>query len=320
MPVLFGHLSRPGRSIWSGLGFTLALAEIVVVGPLVSPLHAQQSVQRALYVSVLTGDGVPIQGLRDIDFLVHEDGVDREVLRAKRSTAPMQVAILVDTSEAARRIIGDLRRGVESFVHELPDDTTIALITFAGARSVLVESTTRGERLQSGISKLFSRPDTATYLVNALRDTAGDLEKRDATHPVIVVLSTTGVDFSDQDPQAVTTQLRTMGAAMHAVVIRTSTVQMNFTGRFGLAEFPSWANRARDLMLDIGPGQTGGHRIDISTVNGLTEVLSRLAFELSNQYFVVYASPDSLVPPQAVQVGVNSNEPVTVRAVPARSR
>ena len=34
-------------------------------------------------------------------------------------------------------------------------------------------------------------------------------------------------------------------------------------------------------MLDIGPEQTGGHRIDISTTNGLPEVLSRLALELT---------------------------------------
>ena len=281
-------------------------------------LRAQQSVQRALYVSVLASDGVPIQGLRDTDFLVREDGEDREVLRASRPTAPLQVAILVDTSEAARRIIGDLRRGVESFADALPEGTEIALITFGGARTVLVESTTRSERVQSGISKLFSRPDTATYLVNALRDTADDFEKRDATRPVVVVLTTTGVDFSDQEPQPVVTQLRAVGAAMHAVVMRTSNIQMRFTDTFGLAEFPSWANRARDLMLDIGPGQTGGHRTDIATVNGLTEILVRLAFELSNQYLVVYASPVSLVPSQAVQIGVSRNEETIVRAVPAR--
>ena len=101
--------------------------------------------------------------------------------------------------------------------------------------------------------------------------------------------------------------------------MRTSRVQMTFQGTFGLSEFPSWANRARDLLLDIGPEQTGGHRIDISTTNGLAEVLSRLAFELSNQYLVVYAISQTLLPPQVVEVGVSLDERVTVRAMPART-
>ena len=94
---------------------------------------------------------------------------------------------------------------------------------------------------------------------------------------------------------------------------------MTFQGTFGLAQFPSWANRARDVMLDIGPEQTGGHRIDLSTTNGLPEVLSRLARELTSQYRVVYAGTDSLVPPQMVEVGVDRDERVTVRAVPAKT-
>ena len=96
------------------------------------------------------------------------------------------------------------------------------------------------------------------------------------------------------------TRLRLTGAAVHAVVMRTSSLRMTFQGTFGLAQFPSWANRARGLMLDIGPEQTSGHRIDISTTNGLPEVLSRLALELTSQYRVVYAGSD--LPPMVVPV------------------
>ena len=231
----------------------------------------------------------------------------------------MQIDVLVDNSAAARTIMGDLRRALESFVEELHAGNEIAVITFGGTRNVLVQPTTRLDRLTSGMSKLYSRPDTATYLVNALNDTAGGFDNREALRPVVVVVTTTGVDFSQQDPQSVVTRLRATGATAHAVVLRTSRVRMSFTGTFGLAAFPSWANRARDLMLDIGPEQTGGHRIDLSTVNGLGEVLSRLAVELSNQYLVVYAGARSLLPPQ-VRVAVNTSEPITVRAVPARFR
>ncbi len=300
------------------VGFGLLFSVMPEVGLPSSDVRAQ-TLERYLYVSVLDSEGYPVEGLRDGDFLIREDGVRREVLHARPATEPMQVDILVDTSSAARQIMGDLRRAIEDFVEELHDGNEIALIAFGGTRSVLVGSTTNLERLKSGVSKLFARPDSATYLVNALSDTAAGFRRREASRPVVVVVTTTGVDFSDQDPQQVVTQLRTGGAAVYAVVMRTSSVRMTFQGTFGLAAFPSWANRARDLVLDIGPEQTGGHRVDISTTNGLGEVLSRLAFELSNQYLVVYAGRQSLIPPQVVQVGVSRDESVTVRAMPART-
>ena len=281
-----------------------------------SPASAQAP-QRHLYVSVLGADGFPIQGLTERDFLVREDGSDREILRVTPATAPMQIDILVDTSAATRPIMGNMRRAIEVFVEEL-EGNDIALIAIGGTRFVLTQATSDLEELKSGITKLFSRPDTATYLVNSLNDSSRGFRSRGALRPVAVVVTTTGVDFSEQEPSQVVTRLRMNGAVVHAVVMRTSRVQMQFQGTFGLSQFPSWANRARDVMLDIGPERTGGHRIDISTVNGLTEVLSRLAFEMSTQYRVVYAGLQSLVPPQSVEVGVGRDERVTVRAFPAR--
>ena len=273
---------------------------------------------RAVYVTVVGESGFPIQDLGEDDFFVQEDGREREILRAELATDPMQISLLVDTSSAARQIIGDMRRALERFVTELSADHEIALITFGGTRNVRVQPTREQEQLTSGISSLFPHPNTAMYLVNALHDTGTDLRQRDAPRPVIVVVTTTGVDFSDQEPQGAVNQLREVGAPLHAIVMRTSRVQMSFQGTFGLPEFPSWANRARDIILDIGPAQTGGTRVDLSTASGLPEVLSRLVAQLSNQYLVVYASPVNESPPRGVQIGVNRTDSLTLRAVSAR--
>ena len=277
-----------------------------------------QTLERAVYVTVVGESGLPIQDLGKGDFFVQEDGREREILRAELATDPMQISLLVDTSSAARQIIGDLRRALERFVTELSADHEIALITFGGTRNVRVPFTREREPLTSGISSLFPHPNTAMYLVNALNDTGVDLRQRGAPRPVVVVVTTTGVDFSDQEPQGAVNQLRAVGAPLHAIVMRTSRVRMSFEGTFGLSEFPSWANRARDALLDIGPAQTGGTRVDLSTANGLGEVLSQLMAQLSNQYLVVYASSPNESPTGGVQIGVNRTDQLTLRAVSAR--
>ena len=283
------------------------------------PTTLAQAIQRQLYVTVLDENDLPVQGLTPDDFSVLEDGAAREIIAVAPATGPLHVEVVVDTSAAARQLIGHIRRALRMFIAELGAHDEIGLTTIGGARSVVVAPTTDRDELATGLSKLFSRPDTASYLVNALADSAEGLRQRNPSRPTLVVVTTTGVDFSDQGPQDVTVALRRSWATMHAVIMRTSSLRMSFTDRFGLAEFPAWANRGRDAILDIGPAQTGGHRIDISTVKGLGEVLSRLAFELTNQYLVTYASPDTLIPPRSVRVGVTSRTRVRVRTVPART-
>ena len=51
-----------------------------------------QTIQRALYVSVLNEAGAPVPDLGPSDFIVREDNVAREVLKVEPATEPMQIA------------------------------------------------------------------------------------------------------------------------------------------------------------------------------------------------------------------------------------
>src|SRR3712207_3439658 len=62
-----------------------------------------QARERTFYVSALTkATGAPVDSLTVRDVVVREDGVEREVLRVAPAAEPMQVALLVDNSEALR--------------------------------------------------------------------------------------------------------------------------------------------------------------------------------------------------------------------------
>ena len=280
-------------------------------------VHAQ-NVQRLMYVSVDDEDGVPVAGLDETNFVVLEDGVEQRILRARRATAPMQIAVLIDTSTAARQVLSEFRSGLATFVENLSAGNEIALYTFGGPRFVLVAATVDADRLRDGIAQLSTRPQAASYLLGALSDTARGFLDRDAPRPVIVTLTTNGVDFSDEDPEEVARLLQAEGIPMHAVVVRTASIRMRFTDTFGLAAMPSWANRGRDHVLDAGPRRTGGVRIDLSVRSGIGAAMRRLAAELTNQYEVLFTGGTALMPRQ-VQVGVVADDPVSVRVRPART-
>ena len=60
--------------------------------------------------------------------------------------------------------------------------------------------------------------------------------------------------------------------------------------------------RNRDIVIDQGPRTTGGRREEILTGMALTGTLKQLADELTHQYRVTYARPQTLIPPQRVTV------------------
>src|SRR5262245_43548232 len=95
------------------MALTLAVAAAVAFA---GRTPGAQAIQRSLYVSVLNEAGAPVPDLGPSDFIVREDRVAREVLRVAPATDPMQVAVLVDNSQAATAGIPEIRGGLHDFV------------------------------------------------------------------------------------------------------------------------------------------------------------------------------------------------------------
>src|SRR5688572_11700069 len=85
-----------------------------------SPLLAQ-AMERDLIVSAIDASGAPVEALGPQDVVVREDGAAREVLRVRRATEPMQIALLVDNSEAATQPIKDIRDAILAFTARMAD-------------------------------------------------------------------------------------------------------------------------------------------------------------------------------------------------------
>lgn len=276
--------------------FVLALTAVAVflVGASTSTSSlSAQALQRELYVSVLTPAGTPATDLTASEFLVREDGISREVLRAVPATDPLQVALVVDNSAAAENDIPDLRDALKAFAQALTIGHEIAVITTGDRPTIVCDYTGNRAQIDKAIGSVFARTGSGSYMMEALIEVAKGFQKRETTRPTIIAISTEGPELSDQHETRVLSALAESGAAFHGVMLTTAH-----------GDILSENARIRGAVFDRGARTTGGRRDSVLTSQALPDRLRALAAELSKQYKVTYARPDTLVPPQSVSVAV----------------
>jgi len=62
--------------------------------------------------------------------------------------------------------------------------------------------------------------------------------------------------------------------------------------------------RNRNQLIAIGTERTGGRRDNVIALTAAAPKMKQLADELLNQYVVTYARPDTLIPPDKIEVTV----------------
>jgi hypothetical protein len=276
-------------------GFLALAAAGIAVSPF-APSVAAQAVQRSMYVSVLDESGAPVPNLGPRDFIIREDNVAREVLRVAPAAEPMQLVLLVDNSVAARNYIVDIRKGLHDFVaamtapSEMAGKNRIGISTLADRPTIVAEYTSNVTELNTGVDRIFSQPGSGTLLLEAIIEVCKGIKAREPARPVIVAITTEGPEFSDRYYDLVLDPLRNSGAAFHALVVGPPS---SGTGD---------AARNRGVVLDQGTRETGGRRDNLLSSMSLPGKLKELATELTHQYLVTYARPQSLIPPEHVTV------------------
>jgi VWFA-related protein len=252
-----------------------------------------QAIQRAMYVSAVNDAGAPIADLGPSDFIVREDNKPREVLKVEPAIDPMQIAILVDTSQGARNDISHFRTALPGFIKTLTTGEVkneVAIIAIGERPTVFTNYTFNQVDLKKGVDRLWSIQGSGTYLLDGIIEVCDGFKKRKADRPVIVAILSEGPELSNRQHDQVTDSLRANGVAFNAITMGHPSSSL------------SDEMRNRNLVLDEGPRQTGGRREELLTSMALEGKLTQLADELTHQYKITYARPESLIPPERVTV------------------
>ena len=261
-----------------------------------------QATERTVYASVVDRNDAPVTGLSAGEFIVREDDTAREVLRVAPATEPMQIAVLVDTSQAMEEHMLDVRTALRGFFKEMAGKHDIALIGLGERPTVLSDYTRDGARLEKAVGSVFARTGSGTYIMDAIVETSNGMQRRKAARPHIIVYAARGPEFSERSHQSVVDALRESGATLHTLMLNKS------GGMMGSREEQELAQAVAN-----GTKVTGGRRDDLLTPMALSDRLLSLGKELENQYQVVYARPSRLVPPKTMEITAKRPS-VTVRA------
>jgi len=144
-------------------------------------------------------------------------------------------------------------------------------------------------------------PSSGTYLLDAIMEICKGFKTREASRPVIVALTSEGPELSDRHYTQVLEPLRESGAAFHVMVI----------GR------PRNNDEDRSVVLSQGTSETGGRYDTVLASSALPMRMKQVAAELTHQFRVTYARPQSLIPPEKITVA-SAKPGLTVRGTPMK--
>jgi VWFA-related protein len=268
-------------------------AVVLAVASVVPSTALGQAKPTETYVSVLDSKGDPAPGLTAEDFRVREDGVAREVLKAEPATEPLTVALLIDDSQAATPAVQMIREAVDGFITALSGKAEIALITFGERPTIALDYTTDQKKLHDAANRIFPRTGAGAYLMDAIIEVSKGLQKREAKRPVIAVLMLEDdVEFSNRHYDQVLDPLAKGRAALHVVSLGQPNTRL--TDEI----------RNRDQVIAMGTERTGGRRDNVLAFTAAAPKMKQLAAELTHQYVVTYARPETLIPPEKIDVTV----------------
>jgi VWFA-related protein len=286
----------------SALSIGLCLSCISLGGLEAQNAPGPAAIPRAhtVYVSVSESTGAPVLDLTPADFIVKEDGKNRDILKVELARTPLQVMILVDDNGT-----GFFRSGLIQFIQQLQGRAEMAVNTVVGQTHKLVDYTTNIDTLAGAIATLSARPGTPDggQLLEGIFQSSKDQERRESSRPVIVALTVGGEEHSTLPAHHVLEQLAKSRSTLYVIQVANSALRSTVQVTKPAALLGENLNLSE--VLGEGPKQTGGWREEIVASTGIVLGLGRLAGELKNQYALEYSRPAKGKSIEKLNVSVN---------------
>ena len=270
-------------------------------------LTATEQDEKVLYLTVVDQSGKSVTDLKTNEVLIREASGEREVVSVKRSTTPLAIVILADTTKqagasgmmssqtsqtGAAELIRDIRVALGTFAKDISTaspETQMQIMEFGQAAVPVTKMTSNLADVEKGVTRLFPKPNAASVLLEAIIEASKELAKTKTPRRVMVALNIEpGDEQSSPNVRKLGEELLKSRASLWSVSLQVG----------------SQKNAVRGLALDELTASTGGRREFIQSQAGLEVVMKSFADNLLQQYEVTYKRPNDTKVQGGVAVGV----------------
>lgn len=158
-------------------------------------------------VVVTDKTGKPLLNLKASNFVVYEDGKRQDATEFAATSAPFEVALLLDTSGSARENLDLIKRAADAFISSLRAGDKVSIVAFktaiknnksAAASEVLIDLTSDRSRLRDAIGRIKTSNSTPYYdaLATVAERVFGEQPTTEFRGRRALVALTDGVDSS----------------------------------------------------------------------------------------------------------------------------
>jgi Ca-activated chloride channel family protein len=230
-----------------------------------------------LNVTVLDGNGKFMRGLKAGDFKLFVDGREQPISTFSREETPFAAAMLLDTSGSMEERMMLARSAAIRFLEHLRIDDVAAVYRF-DSEIYRVQEFSSNRDLEDFAFGLKAKGMTS--LNDAIKKAAEELGVRNENRRAIVVISD-GADTKSSASAETALQAALAANATIYAVDMSSTV--GATSR----------NLANAAVLRNFASKSGGRYVTSPGGQAMRDAFTEIAEELSNQYTLVYAPPES---------------------------
>jgi Ca-activated chloride channel homolog len=233
--------------------------------------------------------GKPMGSLRQEDFRIFEDGIEKQIQFFSRDQQPLAVALVIDRSGSVAPLMNEVQSAAYQALKLLKSGDEICLFSFAGSVELLEELTADRQRVANHIGRIKAGGGTA--IVDGISEALRYLETTapDRRRAIILISDNIEGRSSVSATQAIQFALETE-ASIYSVKVG---IPANGGGFLGIPGIPGLPMPVPGLRLEDPvktiTKETGGEIFDATGGTSISAALTTAVDRLKLRYTLSYA-------------------------------
>jgi VWFA-related protein len=258
--------------------------------------------------SVLDRHGRAIRGMRESDFTVWENGVERRVTNVSPANEPFNLVLLLDVSGSVEERMDFIRKAARDFLRTTSPQDRISIISFRDDIQIISDFSTDRQLLSKKLDEIDAGGGTALY--DALGYVLAEPLKRLRGERTAIVVMSDGDDNKSFLPfPAILEALTESGALVYPLYVPSGLIPESSVPRPEITIDPlrtrylTLTTRAEEQARKLADA-SGGIYYPIRHVEDLQKAYDEVVAQLRSAYTITYASNAASASPR-VRVRAN---------------